>query len=68
MEAAGENNSTRDASSMRLGLMMRWNLWRRKQREADLEDEIRHDLALEAEERIQSGMPREEAERRSERD
>ena len=48
--------------------MTRWSLWRRKQREADLEDEIRYDLALEAEERIQSGMPREEAERRSERD
>ena len=48
--------------------MMRWSLWRRKQQEADLEDEIRYDLALEAEEKIQSGMPREEAERRSERD
>jgi hypothetical protein len=49
-------------------MMMRWSLWRRKQREADLEDEIRYDLALEAEQRIQSGLPREEAERRSERD
>ena len=48
--------------------MMRWSLWLRKQREADLEDEIRHDLALEAEERIQSGTPREEAERLRERE
>ncbi len=40
----------------------------RKQREADLDDEIAHDLALEAQERILSGASREEAERESRRD
>src|SRR5690242_620609 len=34
MEAIGENNSARDASGMRMGPMMRWSFWRRKQREA----------------------------------
>src|SRR5262249_25114577 len=44
------------------------NDWRRKRREADLDDEIAYDLALDAEERISSGVPREEAERASRRD
>src|SRR5438874_1680110 len=47
---------------------MRWNLWRRKRRETDLDEEIAHDLALDAEERIQFGMSREEAARSSRRD
>jgi macrolide transport system ATP-binding/permease protein len=47
---------------------MRWRLWRSKQRDADLDDEIAHDLAAEAEERIRSGATREEAERASHRD
>jgi len=47
---------------------MRWRLWRSKQREADLDDEIAHDLAAEAQERIRSGASREEAERASHRD
>src|SRR5437879_10487574 len=46
---------------------MRWNLWR-KRRETDLDEEIAYDLALDAEERIQSGMSREEAGRSSRRD
>ena len=40
----------------------RWRFWRREQRDADLDDEIAFDLAAEAEERIRSGIPREEAE------
>jgi macrolide transport system ATP-binding/permease protein len=47
---------------------MQWQFWRRKQRNADLDDEIAHDLAAEAEERIRSGTPREEAEHSSRRD
>ena len=39
-----------------------------KQRQADLDDEIAHDLAAEAEERIGSGIAREEAEQASRRD
>src|SRR5690349_20876372 len=45
-----------------------WSFWKRKQRERDLEDEIAHDLALEAEERAHEGTPREEAVRASRRD
>jgi macrolide transport system ATP-binding/permease protein len=45
-----------------------WNFWRRKQRDADLDEEIAFDLALDAEERTRSGMSREEAERSSRRD
>ncbi len=48
--------------------MMRWDFWRRKQSNTDLDDEIAHDLALEAEERISSGLTREEAEQASRRD
>ena len=48
--------------------MMRWDFWRRKQREADLEDEIAHDLALEAEEQILSGVTPHEAQQASRRD
>ncbi len=48
--------------------MTRWRFWRRKQRDADLNDEIAYDLAADAEERIRSGVPREEAERASHRD
>ena len=48
--------------------MTRWRFWRRKQRDADLNDEIAYDLAADAAERIRSGVPREEAERASHRD
>jgi predicted permease len=48
--------------------MMRWDFWRRKRRETDLEDEIAHDLALEAQERIRSGVTPQEAEQASRRD
>src|SRR5712692_4801805 len=48
--------------------MMRWDSWRRKRRETDLEDEIAYDLALDAEERIRSGAAPQEAERASRRD
>ena len=47
---------------------MQWRYWRREQRNNDLDDEIAHDLAAEAEERIRSGATREEAERASYRD
>src|SRR6266853_5578489 len=46
---------------------MLWSFWRRKQRDADLDEEIAFDLALEAEQNIQSGMSPEEAERFSRR-
>src|SRR5437870_4868874 len=48
--------------------MMRWDFWRRERRETDLEDEIAYDLALDAEERIRSGVARQEAEQASRRD
>ncbi|MBZ5726209.1 MAG: ABC transporter permease [Acidobacteriia bacterium] len=47
---------------------MRWDFWRRKRRETDLDDEIAHDLALDAEERIRSGATRQESEWASRRD
>jgi macrolide transport system ATP-binding/permease protein len=47
---------------------MRWYFWRRKRREIDLDDEIAYDLALDAEERVRSGLTRQEAERASRRD
>jgi predicted permease len=47
---------------------MDWRFWKWKQRDNDVNDEIAHDLAAEAEERIRSGIPREEAEHASRRD
>ncbi|HET8635805.1 MAG TPA: permease prefix domain 1-containing protein, partial [Acidobacteriaceae bacterium] len=47
---------------------MRLLFWRRKQRDAELDEEIAFDLAADAEERVRSGMPREEAEQASRRD
>jgi macrolide transport system ATP-binding/permease protein len=47
---------------------MDWRFWRWTQRDNDLNDEIAHDLAAEAEERIRSGISREEAELASRRD
>src|SRR5882724_1860100 len=47
---------------------MRWDFWRRKRHNTDLDDEIAHDLALEAEERIHSGATPREAELASRRD
>ncbi len=41
---------------------------RRKQREADLEDELAYDLALDAAERMRAGLTRREAEQASRRD
>jgi predicted permease len=47
---------------------MRWNIWRQRQwREADLQEEIDFDLAMESEEGMQSGMAPEEARRASRR-
>ena len=41
---------------------MRWDFWRRKRHNTDLDDEIAHDLSLDADERIRSGAtPREAA-------
>ncbi len=48
--------------------MTRWRFWRRKQSEADLNDEIAYDLAADAEERLRSGIPCQEAEQASHRD
>lgn len=47
---------------------MQWRFWRRKQHDADLEDEIAYDLAAGAEERVRSGMSREDADAASRRD
>ncbi|HLK17637.1 MAG TPA: ABC transporter permease, partial [Bryobacteraceae bacterium] len=47
---------------------MRWDFWRHKQHDADLDDEIAHDLALDAEERIRAGEAVREAEQASRRD
>jgi macrolide transport system ATP-binding/permease protein len=48
--------------------MIRWRFWRRKKSDTDLNDEIAYDLAVDAEERVRSGVSREEAERASQRD
>src|ERR1039458_10244371 len=40
---------------------MRFDFWRQGRRDADLDDEIAHDLALDAEERVADGVSREEA-------
>src|ERR1700736_2253387 len=48
--------------------MMRWDFWRRKRRETDLDDEIAFDLALDAQERISSGATPQESEWASRRD
>jgi macrolide transport system ATP-binding/permease protein len=45
-----------------------WKLWKRKQRERELDEEIAYDLALNAEERAREGVPLEEAVRASRRD
>src|SRR5450755_4119028 len=50
------------------GATMRWDFWRRKRRETDLEDEIAYDLALDVEERIRSGSTPREAELAARRD
>jgi len=47
---------------------MLWDFWRRKRHNTDLDDEIAHDLALDAEERIRSGVRPREAELASRRD
>jgi predicted permease len=47
---------------------MQWRFMRRRQRDADLDDEIAYDLAAETEEQVRSGMSREEAEAASRRD
>jgi predicted permease len=47
---------------------MRWDFWRRKRRNTDLDDEIAHDLALDAEVRIRSGVAPREAAQASHRD
>ena len=47
---------------------MNWRFWRQKQRNNDLDDEVAHDLAAEAEERIRSGSSHLEAEYASLRD
>ena len=47
---------------------MDWRFWKWKQRDNDVNDEIAHDLAAEAEERMRAGIPREEAEFASRRD
>lgn len=48
--------------------MKGWPFGRRKQRNADLDDEIAFDLAAEAEERVRAGVSWDDAERASQRD
>jgi len=47
---------------------MQWLFWRRRNREAELEEEIAHDLWLDAQERARSGQDVAEAERASRKD
>ena len=44
---------------------MWWSFWRQRRRNDDLDEEIAHDLMLETEERVRSGMPAQDAERSS---
>ena len=55
MEASGAGHRAGDASGVGVGM------WRRKQREQDLEREIRADMALEEEEQRDAGVPSDEA-------
>src|SRR5438128_1829724 len=47
---------------------MEWRFWRWKRRDAELDEEIAHDLLLEAEERARSGISRRDAECASRKD
>src|ERR1017187_6501785 len=47
---------------------MWWHFWRWKRSDAELDEEIAHDLLLEAEERVHSGMSRPDAELASRKD
>src|SRR5258708_34507312 len=47
---------------------MWWSFWRRNRSDAKLDEEIAHDLTLETEERVHSGMSRQDAERASRKD
>jgi predicted permease len=47
---------------------MDWRSWSWKRRDQEIDEEIAHDLLLDAEERVQAGMSRPEAERASRRD
>jgi putative ABC transport system permease protein len=47
---------------------MDWRFWRLRQRDAELDEEIAHDLRLDAAERVQSGLSLQDAERASRRD
>lgn len=47
---------------------MRLDFWRQERRDADLDDEMAHDLALDAEQRVADGVSSEEAARASRRD
>lgn len=47
---------------------MTWRFWHRRNRDAELDEEIAHDLLLETEEGVRSGMSRGEAERASRQD
>src|SRR5579875_577637 len=68
MEAPGSCHCACHAARSRKLAMTRWRFWRRTQQDADLHDEIAHDLAAETEERVRSGLSREEAESTSRRD
>jgi hypothetical protein len=75
VEAVGEDNRAGDAAGVEqhpagecAGEADMWSFWKRKQRERDLDDEIAHDLALDADERAREGVSREEAEHASRRD
>ena len=48
--------------------MKRWDFWRPKRRETELDDEMAYDLALDTEERMRAGVTRQEAEGASRRD
>src|SRR5215831_566808 len=47
---------------------MDWRFWRWGKRDRDIDEEIAHDLALDIEDRVRAGVPRDEAERVSRRD
>jgi hypothetical protein len=75
VEAVGEDDRAGDAAGVEQRPARQrseddnmWSFWKRKQRERDLDDEIAHDLALNADERAREGAPLEEAVRESRRD
>src|SRR5215471_13661960 len=68
MEAPREDDWARHGNHLNERTRMDWRFWRLKRRDAELEEEIAHDLWLDAEERVAAGLSPADAERASRKD